>query len=146
LKYRKNIALGASLAQHLVSLFRQYNWSIDLVVPVPLGKERLRQRGYNQAALLAQPFAYELELPYTARILNRIKETQSQVDLSFTERQSNVKDAFQAACQDVEGKQILVIDDVTTSGSTLNACADALMKAGARSVFGLTLARPVKHS
>lgn len=146
LKYRKNIALGASLSKPLVRLFHQYNWPIDLVTPVPLGKERQRQRGYNQAALLAQPLAHDLQLPYNPNILRRVKETQSQVDLSFAERQSNVKDAFQAIHQSIQGKEILIIDDVTTSGSTINACADALMKAGTKAVYGLTVARPVLHN
>jgi ComF family protein len=143
LKYRKNIVLGVTFAQYLVQLFRQYNWPINIVVPVPLAKARQKQRGYNQAALLAQPLAQELQLPYNPNILRRVKETQSQVVLSFTERQNNVKDAFQASHQDIQGKSILIIDDVTTSGSTINACADALMKAGSKSVFGLTVARPV---
>ena len=145
LKYNKNIGLGEDLAHHLIALFRQYNWAIDLVIPVPLGKERRRQRGYNQAALLAQPFAHELQLPYNPRFLRRIKETRSQVELSFTERQNNVKDAFQAAHQGIQGKKVLVIDDVTTSGSTINACADALMNAGTQAVYGLTVARPGLH-
>jgi ComF family protein len=143
LKYRKNIALGATFAKYLVQLFRAYNWSVDIVIPVPLGKERQKQRGYNQSALLAQPLAQELQLLYNPNILRRIKETQSQVDLSYTERQNNVKDAFQATRQDIQGKSILIIDDVTTSGSTINACADALVKVGSKSIFGLTVARPV---
>jgi ComF family protein len=146
LKYRKNIGLGASLAQNLVSLFHQYNWTIDLITPVPLGKERQRQRGYNQAALLAQPLAYELKLPYNPQILRRIRETKSQVELTFVERQNNVKDAFQATHQGIQGKIILVVDDVATSGSTINACADALMKVGTEAVIGLTLARPAAPS
>jgi ComF family protein len=145
LKYNRNIGLGEALAQHLVTLFRQYNWAIDLVIPVPLGKERQKQRGYNQAALLAQPFSHELRLPYSPRFLRRIKETRSQVELSFTERQDNVKNAFQAAGRDLQGKQVLIIDDVTTSGSTINACAEALMKAGTKAVYGLTVARPGLH-
>jgi len=143
LKYKKNIVLGGTFAQYLVKLFDHTNWSIDFVVPVPLGRERQKERGYNQAALLAQPLAQELQLLYNPNILRRIKETQSQVDLSFAERQNNVKDAFQAAQQDIQGKSILIIDDVTTSGSTINACADALMKVGSKSVYGLTVARPV---
>ncbi|MFN2234960.1 MAG: ComF family protein [Anaerolineales bacterium] len=143
LKYRKNIVLGAIFAQYLVQLFHTYNWPIDIVVPVPLGKERQKQRGYNQAALIAQPLAQELQLLYNPNILQRIKETRSQVELSFKERQDNVKNAFKAVCSDIQGKSILIIDDVATSGSTMNACADALMKVGSKSVFGLTVARPV---
>ena len=115
-------------------------------MPVPLGKQRLRQRGYNQAALLAQPLAFELQLPYSTRILRRVRETKSQTELSFAERFENVRGAFMATSNDILGKQILVIEDVTTSGSTINACADALMNAGTKAVFGLTLARPVLNS
>ena len=146
LKFRKNIGLGASLAQHLIDLFKQYNWPIDIVLPVPLGKQRLKQRGYNQAALLAQPLAFELQLPYNTRILNRVRETKSQTELSFAERLENVKDAFLATNDEIPDKRILLIDDVTTSGSTMNACANALMKAGSKAVYGLTLARPVLDS
>ena len=146
LKYQKNIAFGAALAKPLVRLFHQYDWPVDLVTPVPFGKERQIQRGYNQAALLAQPLAHELQLPYNPNILRRVKETQSQVDLPFAERQNNVKDAFLAIYQSIQGEEILIIDDVTTSGSTINACADVLMKAGTKAVFDLTVARLVLHN
>lgn len=115
-------------------------------MPVPLGKQRLRERGYNQAALLAQPLAHELQLTYNPHILIRVKETKSQVELSFEERQDNVKDAFRANHPEIKGKQILIVDDVATSGATMNACADALMRAGAEAVIGLALARPVLPS
>ena len=97
-------------------------------------------------SILAQPLAHELKLPYNPQILRRIRETKSQVELSFVERQHNVKDAFQATHQGTQGKKILVVDDVATSGSTINACADALMKVGTEAVIGLTLARPAAPS
>ena len=143
LKYRRNLGLGASLALHLEDLLQQYQWDINLVTPVPLGKERYQQRGYNQAALIAMPLALGLQLPYNPQILLRTKETRSQVDLSLSERQSNLDGAFQANGKAVTDKRILIIDDVSTSGSTLDACAQALMKAGAEAVFGLTVARAV---
>lgn len=141
LKYRKNIGLGISLAQHLISVLQTCDWEIDLVAPVPLGINREHQRGYNQADLLAKPLALALQLPYNPHTLRRVKETQSQVELSLPERQKNMMAAFEAQPQKVLGKQILVIDDVTTSGSTLEACAIALLEAGAKSVYGLTVAR-----
>ena len=141
LKYRRNIGLGISLAQHLVGLLQTCGWDINLVVPVPLGQARKQQRGYNQAALLAQPLAHALQLPYNPRILTRVRETQSQVELSLIERQKNMQGAFQAHSQKVQRQIILVIDDVTTTGSTLNACAGALLEAGAQSVYGMTVAR-----
>ena len=105
IKYRKNIGLGESLSQNLVFLLQQNNWDIDLVLPVPLGKERKKQRGYNQAALIAKPLASYLQLPYNPQILLRIRETISQVELSLAERQDNVKDAFQTYCQHVREKK-----------------------------------------
>ena len=146
IKYRKNIGLGISLSQHLVDLLKQNNWDIDLVIPVPLGDERILQRGYNQAALIAKPLASCLQLPYNPRTLRRIKETISQVELSLIERQKNVKGAFQAYREHIHGKSILLIDDVTTSGSTLNACSKSLIDVGARAVYGLTIARAVLNS
>jgi ComF family protein len=143
LKYRKNLGLGASLALHLENLLQDYQWNINLVAPVPLGKDRYKQRGYNQAALIAKPLALALQLPYNPQILIRTRETRSQVDLSLIERQSNLDGAFQGNNEAVSNKRILIIDDVSTSGSTLDACAQALMKAGADAVFGLTVARAV---
>ena len=112
-------------------------------MPVPLGNKREKQRGYNQAALIAKPLASSLQLPYNPQILSRTRETISQVELSLKERQQNVNDAFQANRQQIQEKNILVIDDVTTSGSTLNACAKALIANGAKAVYGLTVARAV---
>ena len=105
IKYRKNIGLGESLSQNLVFLLQQNNWDIDLVLPVPLGEERKKQRGYNQAALIAKPLASYLQLPYNPQILLRIRETISQVELSLAKHQDNVKDAFQAYCQYIQEKK-----------------------------------------
>jgi ComF family protein len=141
LKYRRNISLGLILAKYLSNLVDNLGWGIDLVIPVPLGVARLRERGYNQTVLIARPFALETGLPYSARGLNRVRETRSQVGLSYDQRQHNVKDAFEADTEIVDRQRILVIDDVTTSGATLNSCGNALIKAGAKEVYAITLAR-----
>jgi len=143
LKFRKNIGLGSSLAQYLEILMGSCRWVIDIVIPVLLGSQRAQERAYNQAALIALPLALKLQLPYNPRILKRIRETQSQVELSLIERQDNLEGAFQAQRRPTDRKQILIIDDVTTSGSTLNACAEALIEVGAKAVHGLTIARAV---
>jgi ComF family protein len=143
LKYRRNIGLGITLSNFLVELVRQYPWKVDLLSPVPLGRNRQKERGYNQADLLAKPLAFNLQLPYNPRILVRKRETQSQVELSLAERRTNLKDAFQADPKKVKGKNIMVVDDVTTSGSTLEACAIALLEAGAKTVYGVTVARAI---
>jgi ComF family protein len=143
LKYRKNIGLGDALSLHLDHLLESQQWEIDLVTPVPLGEKRQKQRGYNQAAHIAQPLALRLQLSYNPQILKRTRDTKSQVNLSLKERQKNLVGAFRADNQIANKRRILVIDDVTTSGSTLNTCAEALKKAGASAVFGLTVARAV---
>lgn len=143
LKYENDIGLGEGLSKHLIELYNQLKWDVDIVVPVPLGAGRLKHRGYNQSGLLARPFAYAIEKPYSPGLLQRIRETRTQVGLTITERQLNVNNAFQARNSQVSGKVVLLIDDVTTTGSTINACAKALSTAGASAVYGMTLARPI---
>lgn len=146
IKFRKNIGLGESLSQHLVGVLKSNKWEIDLVAPVSLGYKREKQRGYNQTALIAKPLASCLQLPYNPRILSRSRETISQVELSLAERQKNVNGAFQSNSPDVHRKSVLVIDDVTTSGSTLNACSKILIDNGARAVYGLTVTRAILNN
>ncbi len=146
LKYRKDIGLGEVLAHPLVDLLQSVSWQIDLLAPVPLGLARLAERGYNQSSLLARPIALALNIPFRPRVLSRARETRTQVGLTAAERRINVLGAFVAQADWVMGRNILVIDDVTTSGSTLEACAEALFAAGARQVYGLTLARAVFKS
>jgi ComF family protein len=141
LKYRRDIGLGTVFGNKLAFLFNQLNWPIDMVCPVPLSSIRMNQRGYNQAALIALPFALESGLKYSSRGLTRVRDTASQVQLSRTERQQNVKDAFISIPKYVKNKRVLVVDDVATTGATLNACAAALIAGGAKEVFCLTLAR-----
>jgi ComF family protein len=118
-------------------------WEIDLITPVPLGLARLAERGYNQSSLLARPLSLALHVPYRPQILSRVRETRSQVGLTAAERRENVSGAFVARSNGIMGRNVLLVDDVTTSGSTLDACAEALFTAGARQVYGLTLARAV---
>ncbi|MGE5224806.1 MAG: ComF family protein [Omnitrophica WOR_2 bacterium] len=125
----------------MINSLNQLKWKIDVVVPVPLGVARLAERGYNQAALLARPVSLGMGLSYSSKALFRIRETRSQVELKASERKSNVKGAFQARSELVDGKHVLVIDDVATTGSTLGECARALLEAGAAQVVGFTLAR-----
>jgi competence protein ComFC len=141
LKYRRDVTLGDRLAEPLCVLYEAQGWSIGVVVPVPLGIARYKERGYNQAALIARPFSLANGLYYAPSALERTRETHSQVGLSINERNINVKDAFNAKSMLVSGKDVLLIDDVATSSATLDACAAALRNAGAAQVFCLTLAR-----
>jgi ComF family protein len=135
------VALGEILARPMIDCLSQTIWKVDMVVPVPISLSRRAERGYNQAALLARPISLRFGLKYCPQALIKSRETRSQVGLTVEERQSNVHGAFVAGKRIVEGKNILVVDDVTTSGATLNACGQALQMAGANEVYCLTLAR-----
>lgn len=141
LKYRGDQTLGEILARPLIKLLEGYHWNPDTVIPVPLCEKRYLKRGYNQAALLARPVALAIGKPYQTKGLLKIRETDTQVGLTFNQRMVNVSGAFLADSDYVERKRVLLIDDVTTSGATLEACAAALKTAGAMEVFCLTLAR-----
>ena len=141
LKYRRNLALGETFSHFLSELIKNTDWKIDVITPIPLGRGRYRERGYNQAALLAKPVANKLNIPYRPKIVHRWRETRSQVDLTLSERKNNVAGAFKANRDLALGKRVLIIDDITTSGSTLISCAESLIDAGAKAVYGVTVAR-----
>jgi len=139
LKYENARYVAKPLGEKLSNCLRQQDWTIDLIVPVPLHTKRLAERGYNQAQLLAEQVASILDMRCEVNALQRIRETQSQVTISGAERLENIKDAFVANSQFVSGQSILVIDDVYTTGSTMSACGEALHSAGATKVYGLTV-------
>ena len=116
----------------------------DVVVPVPLHRQRERERGYNQAALIAKPLAKRLGLPYKSVLLTRIRPRPDKHLLSYEERWESVRGAFATRPgSQVDNLRVLLVDDVMTSGATLDSCAKTLREAGARSVIGLTVARAV---
>ncbi len=136
-----------SLAEPLGQLMSQA-WSevapvgdFEAVVPVPLHPARQRERGYNQAALLAREFSPSLRCPVVEGELVRVKATVPQIDLSAEQRRNNVQHAFQCTNGSLAGKRVLLVDDVCTTGATLEAAAAALYQAGAASVWSFTLAR-----
>jgi ComF family protein len=113
----------------------------EVVIPVPLSPQRLRERGYNQAGLLARGFAELAGLRYAPEGAGRVRHTASQVGLSAEQRRANVAGAFEGRPRFVAGRAVILVDDVRTTGATLEACAEALRAAGAASIWGLTLAR-----
>jgi ComF family protein len=141
LKYRGLRAaateLGALLARHLA----EHPVPGDVLAPVPLHSRRMRQRGYNQAALLAREVSRYTGLTYAEGLLARRRDTPPQVQTaSRDQRRANVADSF-VATGDVRGLAVVLVDDVTTTGSTFSAAAAALKSAGASSVWGLALAK-----
>lgn len=141
LKYYRDISLGEILSRQLIGCIKNVQWVVDMIVPVPLGRSRLKERGYNQAALLAYPLALNTGIVYRPKVLHRVLETKTQVGLSFEQRKQNVAGAFSAESENVVNRRILLIDDIATSGATLDACARGLLMAGATDIYGLTLAR-----
>ncbi len=139
LKYERDIALGDTFAVFLIQLYNEYRWPVDIVVPVPLSKKRFRERGYNQSAYIALPVSLGIKKPITFKALYRIKETKPQFDLSPEERWQNVNGAFKTNKNIINGKNVLLIDDITTTGATINACAKSMKDAGALSVHALTV-------
>jgi len=142
LKYRGLRSLAAPLAGLMAVYWRRDSLPAGVIVPVPLHRSRLRERGYNQAALLARALGAEIGLPVREDWLVRTRATLPQVELDASERKKNVADAFQCRNSDaVAGRRVLLIDDVCTTGATLESCSLALREAGAQSVWAFTLAR-----
>ncbi len=146
LKYDRDLGLGEIFSRFLTQYLLETRWPINLILPVPLSPHRVKERGYNQADLLARPVSQALGIAYNNNGLRKIKETPSQVGLNHQEREMNVIGAFMAVPKLVNGANVLIIDDVTTTGATIGASAKALLEAGANGVWGLTLARAVFQS
>jgi ComF family protein len=141
LKYNRGVGLVKYLVPHLCRFISSKFGKIDAIIPLPLGRRRVLTRGYNQTALFAKPVARELGIQYLPEAVTRVRETVSQVGLSAHERKTNISDAFQADKILVDGLIILLMDDITTTGATINECSKSLKLAGAASVFCFTLAK-----
>src|SRR5690349_5002256 len=116
LKYRRDSSLGDVLAAAMLPFVYDLHWPVDLIVPIPLGRQRQRERGYNQVGMIARPLALAMDVDYAPGCLVRCRETHSQVGLSRQQRRENVHEAFAASAQ-VRNRVVLVIDDVSTTGS-----------------------------
>jgi ComF family protein len=141
-KYNRRLSLGPGLSRLLTGVLRELDRPGDLVVPVPLHRRRLRERGFNQAWLLARRAARDLGLPARGDWLRRIRFTPPQVGLSDSERRANMRGAFSAGPRaDFTGRRVILVDDVLTTGATVDACARVLKAAGAETVTVVTVTR-----
>jgi ComF family protein len=148
LKWERIEPLGEWFAGRLAEMVRAEvgQLAADVVVPVPLHRDRERQRGYNQAGLISKPLARKLGLPHKAVLLMRTRPRPEKQVLSLEERWESVRGAFATRPgSQVDNKRVLLVDDVMTTGATLDACARALLESGAKSVLGLTVARAARN-
>ncbi len=148
LKFEQIEPLGVWFAERLAELVQNEaeKLATDVIVPVPLHRQRERERGYNQAALMSKPLAKRLRLPHKALLLMRTRARPDKQILSLEERWESVRGAFATRPgSQIDNLRVLLVDDVLTTGATLDACARALRDAGAKSVVALTVARAVRN-
>jgi ComF family protein len=142
-KYGRKVSLGKTLGRLMARGCRDFleDCEADIIMPVPLHPKRLRWRGFNQAALLARQVSRAYAVPLDPFTLKRTRATQPQTQLTEPERRRNVRGAFAVrTASTLEGKKVLLVDDIYTSGATVNECSRTLKKAGAATVYVLTLA------
>lgn len=141
LKYRHRRTLAVPLARLLEQELRRRPLTVDVLVPVPLHPRRLAHRGYNQSELLARQLGERLGIPL-ANCIERTRETGAQAGLKAVERRANVRGAFQCVDRSAAaGRRVGLVDDVCTTGATLEDCARALAEAGSHSIWGVVVAR-----
>lgn len=146
LKYNGVREIASLLGRWLGDYLEANPLPTDILVPVPLHRQRLRERGYNQSRLLALELSRISVLPLDEDCLVRERHSPPQARTpNVDERRTNVADAFSCRDRSLEGRSVLLIDDVATSGATLDACARALKESGASSVWGLVLAKEIKE-
>ena len=143
-KYRNKTHLRRPLALLAIEQLSEFvrSRAPHLIIPVPLHRKRLRSRGFNQAVLLGELFSAQWNIPLDRHNLRRIRWTEPQVNLSSGDRRANVKGAFSLQNPElVRGRRVLLVDDVLTTGSTVEECAVMLKNAGADDVAVITIAR-----
>lgn len=139
-KFSNKLAIGPLLASLLRTAIEHEAAPADVIVPMPLSSERLRERGFNQALELARLVSRDTGIPVLAQACVRIRHSEAQSDLPLAARIRNVRGAF-ACVQDFDGQSVAVVDDVLTTGATLNEVASVLRKAGATRIEGWVAAR-----
>jgi ComF family protein len=145
-KYHNLKAIAPMLAGFLHDFILENPIPGDVLVPIPIHKKRLRERGYNQSSLISRELSRMTGLPLVEECLIRTVNTPPQVrTTSVSERLKNIANAFACIDNRLQGKRVILVDDVSTSGATLNACAGVLKAAGAVTVWGLTIALETKQ-
>ncbi|MEZ5046866.1 MAG: ComF family protein [Chitinophagaceae bacterium] len=147
IKYKKQFSLAEKMGWLMANEFQNSDWlhDIDCIIPIPLSFQKEKVRGYNQSALLAKAFAEKVNIPILQHAIKRIKNTETQTKKSKLERLQNVQDAFEwQKNQTIQNKHILLIDDVITTGATLESCIQAIQKSTSNKVSILALAYAIE--
>lgn len=149
-KYGKKLSQGRALGKLMADSLIKSNIDLkdyDYILPVPIHRERLRERGFNQSEILAMEISEKTKIPLNTKIVKRIKDTIPQSTLSYEGRVRNVKNSFKISKANyVCNRNIILIDDIFTTGSTLDAVSKALKEKGASKILSLTLSIAEKHS
>lgn len=144
MKYGEQLALANGFAKKLAQRIEKNNLP-DFIIPMPLHPARLKERGFNQSLLLAEKVTQELNLKLLPNACQRVRDTPSQSSLKWKERDKNVRNAFHCDV-DLTGKRIALVDDVMTTGASLNALAKVIKKAGAAEIHTWIVARTLPHN
>ncbi len=145
-KFGDRVNLSSFFSDELIKLYKTHFSAegINAILPVPLSIRRLKHRSYNQTQLLAAVLSKKLSLPIYSQVLEKVKETPPQSRLSAEKRHENVKDAYRVTDRvSLKGKRVLLIDDVITTGATVNACTGVLRHAGIKQVYVMAIAMRV---
>jgi ComF family protein len=143
LKYQEYKSLGLELGMTIGRLVQNWNVEVDAIIPVPLHRIKHRERGYNQSEYIAKGIASIIEKPILLNAVRRKRYTQTQTKLNFEERQKNMKDAFEIrpnTTEKIHGKVCLLVDDIITTGATMNSCAKEIFKADPKSIIAASAA------
>lgn len=140
-KYKNRRSFGEVYAEELYRKFARMLriWGIDLIVPIPIHAKKRRQRGYNQAEIIAKYLGDKTGIPVNVKALKRVRDTKPQKELTGKERKKNLQNAFAQGKGNVRGKRILLIDDIYTTGITIEESAKVLRRHGAQKVYFLTI-------
>lgn len=143
LKYEKKFSVGIFLGSVLASEIKKVkpNWQFDLIIPIPLHHLKKAERGYNQSYYIAKGVGKGLNVNSSDRIVKRVKYTESQTKMNLNEREENISNAFKVRKKNIAaGKNILLLDDVITTGATISECGKILLEAGANKIYAASIA------
>ena len=138
-KFHIGIFLGKSLGEYFKSQFQ--SWNISMIVPIPLHHLKKAERGFNQSYYIAKGISSQTSIAIKSNVMKRMRFTQSQTTMTLKEREENVEGAFKVRkTENIKGKNILLVDDVMTTGATINECGKVLLDAGANRIYAATVA------